>query len=113
LVWCPIPLGFTVELWRRELQCLGLAQYFDAQVFCRDVGWRKPAKTIFESAIKALGTQPGECLFVGDDPRWDIVGARSAGMEAVLLDRGYSEHRPGMSVIRGLRGLWTRIRLRR
>jgi putative hydrolase of the HAD superfamily len=79
-------------------------------VFCRDVGWRKPARTIFESAIKALGTQPGDCLFVGDDPRWDFRGARSAGMEAVLIDRT-GEHPAGMSVIGGLQGLWQKIRL--
>ena len=27
------------------------------------------------------------CLFIGDNPRWDILGARRAGMTPVFIDR--------------------------
>ncbi|WP_159736691.1 HAD hydrolase-like protein, partial [Arthrobacter sp. 9V] len=38
---------------------------------------------------------PADCLFVGDDPERDVVGARAAGMRAVLVDHGQPE-RPGI-----------------
>jgi putative hydrolase of the HAD superfamily len=56
-------------------------------VFCRDTGWRKPAPPVFELVLDRLGVAAGDCLFVGDDPRWDIVGPERLGMPAVLIDR--------------------------
>jgi putative hydrolase of the HAD superfamily len=56
-------------------------------VFCTDVGWRKPARPIFEHVLAQLQAEPQDCLFVGDEPGWDLDGPRSLGMEAVLIDR--------------------------
>jgi putative hydrolase of the HAD superfamily len=51
------------------------------------VGWRKPAGPVFEHAASKLGVKPEECIFVGDNPAWDVEGSRASGMKAVLLDR--------------------------
>jgi putative hydrolase of the HAD superfamily len=59
----------------------------DSAIFCRDVGWRKPASPIFRQAMARVGCEPDECLFVGDEPRWDLIGPRSLGMPAALIDR--------------------------
>jgi len=59
----------------------------DALVFDRDVGWRKPAKPIFEFALEKLQADPDECIFVGDEPRWDIDGPQALGIDAILIDR--------------------------
>ena len=59
----------------------------NAALFCADVGWRKPALPIFQATAKALGVEAGACVFVGDDPRWDVHGAQAAGMVPVLVDR--------------------------
>jgi FMN phosphatase YigB (HAD superfamily) len=78
--------------------------------FCGDAGWRKPAKPIFELALQKLQTQAGDCLFVGDDPRWDVAGPRAMGMDAVLVDRlGETRDDPSAS-IGSLRDLWRRLR---
>jgi putative hydrolase of the HAD superfamily len=74
-------------LWRRELARLGLSDAVDAVVLCGDVGWRKPARQIFEAAAKKLDCRPAECVFVGGDVRWDVGGCKAAGMRAVLIDR--------------------------
>jgi putative hydrolase of the HAD superfamily len=49
------------------------------------VGVEKPDPAIFRAALDALGVAPGEALYVGDLYDVDVVGARAAGMEAVLL----------------------------
>jgi putative hydrolase of the HAD superfamily len=81
------PWGSHPELWRRELARLGLSDAVDAVVLCGDVGWRKPAPVIFNHAADELRCLPAECMFVGDDLRWDVEGSASVGMRPVLIDR--------------------------
>jgi putative hydrolase of the HAD superfamily len=52
-----------------------------------DVGWRKPARQIFDYAAARLHRQPNECVFVGDDLLWDIAGSSAVGMHPILIDR--------------------------
>jgi putative hydrolase of the HAD superfamily len=79
--------GSPAYLWREELARHGLAQHLDDAVFCRDVGWRKPDARIFTYALTKAATDPSQCLFVGDDPVWDVEGPQRMGIPAVLLDR--------------------------
>jgi putative hydrolase of the HAD superfamily len=79
--------GSPSSLWRDEIKRIGLHEYMDALVFDRDVGWRKPAKPIFEFVLEKLQAHPDECIFVGDEPRWDRDGAQAVGMDAILIDR--------------------------
>src|SRR5262245_60175841 len=58
------PWGSPPDLWRIELERLGLADAVDAVVLCGDVGWRKPAPVIFNHAAGKLGLRPVECMFV-------------------------------------------------
>lgn len=81
------PWGSPSRLWKQELERYKLLEYFDDCVFCADVGWRKPDERIFHFALKRLGLEAEECMFVGDDPRWDITGPEAIGMKAVLIDR--------------------------
>lgn len=81
------PWGSPGSLWRADLERLGLSPWLEATVFCTDVGWRKPARPIFERALVQLQVEPHDCLFVGDDPRWDLAGPQSLGMEVILIDR--------------------------
>jgi HAD superfamily hydrolase (TIGR01509 family) len=81
------PWGSPGDLWREELQRLGLADWLDTAVFCTDVGWRKPARPLFVAALAKLDAEVGDCLFVGDDPRWDLAGAEAMGIDTVLINR--------------------------
>ncbi len=81
------PWGSPAYIWREHLQSLKLNEFFDATIFCRDVGWRKPARQIFEFALKKVRITPRQCLFVGDDPRWDVLGPINVGTKAVLIVR--------------------------
>lgn len=47
----------------------------------------KPHPGAFLVGCAAVGAEPAETLFVGDEPLIDAVGAREAGLRAVWLDR--------------------------
>jgi putative hydrolase of the HAD superfamily len=79
------PWGSSATVWRRELARHGLLERVDASVFCGDVGWRKPNPAPFQRALELLQVAPADTMFVGDDARWDVIGARNAGLRPVLL----------------------------
>ena len=68
----------------------GLREYFDVVIDSSVAGVEKPDPAIFRAALEALGVNAEEALYVGDMYDVDIVGARAAGMEAVLLTAGGS-----------------------
>jgi FMN phosphatase YigB (HAD superfamily) len=80
------PWGSPAHAWRAELTRHGLLDKVDATVYCMDVGWRKPHRAPFDRALSLLEVAPVDALFVGDDHRWDIVGAQNAGLRPVLLE---------------------------
>jgi putative hydrolase of the HAD superfamily len=81
------PWGSPAGPWREEVARHGLRERVEAVLFCRDAGWRKPAEPPFALMLRTLGVAPEECLFIGDEPRWDLAGAERSGLPAVLLDR--------------------------
>jgi putative hydrolase of the HAD superfamily len=68
------------------LEAVGLAGYFGVVVDSKLAGFEKPDPRIFLPALAALGVAPADALYVGDLYEVDVVGARRAGMAAVLLD---------------------------
>ena len=67
------------------LRAAGLREYFDVVIDSALVGVEKPDVRIFQAALDALGVAPEEALYVGDLYEVDVLGARAAGMQAVLL----------------------------
>ena len=68
------------------LKGLGLRRFFDAVIDSEIVGYAKPDPRIFEVALHAIGTAAARTVHVGDMYFADIIGARRAGLHAVLLD---------------------------
>ena len=58
-----------------------------------NVGHEKPHPAIFSAALREMKADPADSLYVGDVYSIDYVGARNAGMQAVLFDvaRAYSD----------------------
>ncbi|MFZ0012823.1 MAG: HAD family hydrolase [Acidimicrobiia bacterium] len=50
------------------------------------VGVEKPDPRIFDFALDALDLEPDGVWYVGDTPGFDVVGARRAGLEPLLMD---------------------------
>lgn len=69
------------------LHLLELASYFEVLSISARVGYQKPHPAIFEHALELLGAQPHEAIHIGDDAGADVLGARRAGIEPVLLRR--------------------------
>lgn len=68
---------------------MGVANLFDRVITSVEVGTRKPAPGIFEYTLRELDVQADRCLYVGDNYEADFVGARSVGMQALLIDPAY------------------------
>ncbi len=69
------------------VEALGLPRYMKTIVISGVVGYSKPHPEIFRIAMRQAGVQPGETIHVGDLYESDVLGARNAGIEGVLIDR--------------------------
>jgi HAD superfamily hydrolase (TIGR01509 family) len=75
----------------RLLDKFGLTEFFDVVLVSGAINKRKPGSEIFERALKALGVNSSETVFVGDMLDLDVKGAKNVGMKAVLIERRPSE----------------------
>jgi HAD superfamily hydrolase (TIGR01549 family) len=64
----------------------GIADCFQSITDSGNVGHEKPHPEIFAAALRDMNADPAESLYVGDVYSVDYVGARNAGMDAVLFD---------------------------
>jgi putative hydrolase of the HAD superfamily len=72
---------------RSVLGQVGLAGAVDAIVVSAEVGAPKPDPAIFSAALAELRCEASEAVFVGDSFETDVLGARAAGLRALLLER--------------------------
>jgi putative hydrolase of the HAD superfamily len=68
------------------LRHCGIADCFASITDSGNVGYEKPHRAIFEAALREMKAAAAESLYVGDVYSLDYVGARNAGMQAVLFD---------------------------
>lgn len=78
----------------RKIAALGLSDVVDVVVYGLDTGAGKPELAAFSTVLDRLRVEPRESVFVGDDPRCDIMGARRAGMRTVRIRRGVHGQAP-------------------
>lgn len=76
----------TEEQQRDKLVRVGLDGAFDVVCTSERIGVQKPGARAFTTLAEELDVDPSDCLFVGDSIEHDVVGARGAGMRAVLVD---------------------------
>ena len=73
---------------RRALEEAGLGAHLDFVIDSTVVGIAKPDPRVFALGLEAAGAAPDEACYIGDSYFVDIVGARRAGLDAVLFDPG-------------------------
>ena len=69
-----------------SLEAAGLRPYFSVVIDSAIAGFEKPDPRIFAHALARANAKPGRTLHVGDIYHADVLGARGAGIHAVLLD---------------------------
>jgi len=71
---------------RRLFDRIGLSDRVDVLFDSFEEGVEKPDPRLFKIALERSGSVPETTMHVGDLYHVDVVGARSAGLQAVLLD---------------------------
>jgi putative hydrolase of the HAD superfamily len=89
--------GWTIKQAEKIVR-LGLVPHLERRaVFISDqLGISKPNPKIYSLALRDLGLQPGEAMYVGDSPSHDVTPPKSLGMKAVWAKRA-SRFQPGPS----------------
>lgn len=73
----------TAYVQYRKLKKLGVLPYLDFLVMSEEAGAEKPAPQFFELCLKKAGCAPEECVFIGDNPKKDVIGAAECGLTGI------------------------------
>ena len=78
---------------RRCCEAAGLAPHLETIVDSHLEGVEKPDPEIFRRALERLGVPAARTVYVGDIFAIDVLGARAAGLAAILIDEtgGYAD----------------------
>ena len=78
-IWAP------KAAWLKEFERAGISGLFSAASFSSDHGMVKPSPKPFELVLTQLGIDSSEAMVIGDSPRRDLGGAKSAGIDCILV----------------------------
>jgi len=70
---------------RKVLERAQTSAFFRVMVFSDEIGFSKPHRLMFETALKELDAHPSEAIHIGDGLRTDIAGAKAIGMKAIWI----------------------------
>ncbi|MHC4923148.1 MAG: HAD family hydrolase [Planctomycetota bacterium] len=73
-----------------SLRRFGIADRMETAVVSCEVGHVKPHPAVFETALDALGADPAETVFVGDNLHADVAGAGALGMRTVHITQWHA-----------------------
>jgi putative hydrolase of the HAD superfamily len=76
----------------RNIEAIGISDYFDVILISELEGIRKPDPAIFIKAAEKLNSNPAECVYIGDHPTNDVIASRDVGMRGIWKeDTFYSD----------------------
>ena len=68
-----------------DIKRLGLSRHFSFAFSAEEIGAPKPAPDLFHQALRHTGCEPGEMVYVGDDPVKDVDAANRVGLNTVWV----------------------------
>jgi HAD superfamily hydrolase (TIGR01549 family) len=74
------------EPFDEQLEALGISSYFEFSLAAGTIDAWKPDPQIFLHALNQMNIKPEQAVYVGDNYFADVVGARNAGIEPILID---------------------------
>ena len=90
------------------LEGLGADHWFEHIFVSSRVGYAKPDRQIFQTALERHSLEAGDALHVGDSEEKDLLGANRAGLKGVLVERngaGNSNLSPRITSLRSIPSL--------
>jgi len=96
---------------RPLLEELGFTRWAHPVLISAEVGCEKPARGLFDLAIRALGAMPGQILHIGDTWADDVLGATACGMQAAWLNPAGKPSPDTTATVHDLRRLEDAVRL--
>lgn len=89
---CGVKLGIITDGCRtvqhNKINGLNIRDEFDEIIVTDDYeNAAKPSTIPYEMIIRKWNVEPSECLYIGDNPRKDFVGARLAGVHTIRIIR--------------------------
>ncbi|MFL9497424.1 HAD family hydrolase [Acinetobacter baumannii] len=69
----------------KNFYALELTDYFSIIVISEAIGLRKPDPEIYLYTCNQLDCKPSDCIFIGDNPKADIEGAKKIGMKTIYF----------------------------
>lgn len=105
---CPLPIYIVTNNGVEYVQVVMNDHHLNpAGIICGDmVKAYKPHKEIFLKALDVSGCRAEEAIHIGDSVSSDVLGAQSAGIKAVLLDRTGKGNNPEYTTISSLNDLF-------
>lgn len=82
------------EVQWNKIKALNLQQYMDKIIVTDDYGmdfW-KPNEFSYREMMRCFNSTAEECVYIGDNPNKDFVGARNVGMHTVRVIRKTGDH---------------------
>lgn len=83
--------GFE-EIQNRKITAGKIDHYFDHIITSHKAGHKKPAKEIFDYALKLNNISPHQAIMIGDNLITDIGGARSASIDTIFFNPQEIKH---------------------
>lgn len=68
-----------------EIDGAGLRPFFDGVLLSSEAGFKKPSPAFFRAVFSRFGLDPSDCVYIGNDLRDDVEGARGVGMRSVYI----------------------------
>jgi putative hydrolase of the HAD superfamily len=72
---------------RAKIERFALASHFDYIGIEGEVGFGKPHRAAYETALRSLGVTAADTWMVGDNLEWDVSGAQAVGIYGIWLDK--------------------------
>ena len=70
-----------------DIHRIGIGGHFVVTLNAEKVGHAKPKPEAFRAVADSLGLRPDQILYVGDEPRLDVMGSRAAGCRSAWINR--------------------------
>jgi putative hydrolase of the HAD superfamily len=88
--------GFD-EIQSTKLRASGIDHYFKDMVTSARAGHKKPAKEIFEFALRENNVDARETVMIGDNLLTDIAGAKNASVDTIFYNPNKTAHQTAVN----------------